>query len=91
MVGVDRLAGPQAVERIADESLLDDPKLVAGVIQALYVEAVACVPAGAWPIGLWTGEPIDADHMRLYMRLAQSDDGFAEYLERFVFDRQAAA
>ncbi len=79
------------VERIADESLLDDPKLVAGVIQALYVEAIACVPGGAWPVGLWTGEPIDADHMRLYMRLAQSDDGFAEYLERFVFDRQAAA
>lgn len=79
------------VERIAETSLLDDPKLVAGVIQALYVEAVADVPGGAWPVGLWTGEPIDAEHMRLYMRLAESDDGFAEYLERFVFDRRAAA
>ncbi len=79
------------VERVDDTNLLDDPKLISGVIQALYVGAVALAPGGAWPVGFWAGEAIDADHMRLYMRMAVSDDGFAEYLERFVFDRQAAA
>ena len=40
------------VERIADGNLLDDPVMAAGVLPGFYVEAIAVVENGAWPLSL---------------------------------------
>src|SRR5205085_4854687 len=41
------------VERISETPLLHDEDSAAGVLPALYVERIAVVPRGAWPIGRW--------------------------------------
>lgn len=79
------------VERRVDFDLLSDERYAAGTVPALYVEGMAVAERGTWPCVFWDGQAADDDHMRLYAGLARSDDGFAEYLERFVFERRAAA
>jgi glutaconate CoA-transferase subunit A len=78
------------VEKLHDGSLLDDPTLVAGTLPGFYVEAVAVVPQGAWPLPLENHYPADAGHMKEYVRLATTEDGFAQYLDRYVHARCAA-
>ena len=73
------------VERIIDANLLEDERLAAGTISAVYVEAVAVAERGAWPAGLLDEYPADPVHLAEYARLARTEDGFRAYLERFVF------
>jgi glutaconate CoA-transferase subunit A len=40
------------VERVLDTCFFDREEIVAGVLPALYVDSVAVVPRGAWPLGL---------------------------------------
>ena len=47
------------VERISETSLLHDEDSAAGVLPALYVDRIAVVPRGAWPIGLWGEYPAE--------------------------------
>ena len=72
------------VEEIYDGDLIRDEKLVAGTIPALYVEAVAHAPNGAWPLSLTGCYGEDGDHLRHYAEAARTDDGFATYLEQHV-------
>jgi glutaconate CoA-transferase subunit A len=72
------------VERIVPGNLLEDERMAAGTISGAYVEAVAVAPRGAWPSALLDEYPADADHLAAYAKLAGSDDGFAEYLARYV-------
>jgi glutaconate CoA-transferase, subunit A len=72
------------VERMIDGNLLEDERMAAGTISAVYVEAVAVAPRGAWPSGLLDAYPPDAAHLAEYASLARSDAGFADYLARFV-------
>jgi len=76
------------VERVVDENLLLDERLVGATIPAFYIGAVAVAPRGAWPMRL--EEPEDTGHLRDYLTLAASEEGFARYLERFVHVRRAA-
>ncbi len=69
------------VERIVDESLLADERMAAGVIPALYVEAVALAPGGARPLGLWGEYGTDMDAVTRYAREARSDAGFRAFLD----------
>jgi glutaconate CoA-transferase subunit A len=78
------------VEKLHDGNLTEDPLLAAGTLPGFYVEAVAVVPQGAWPLPLENHYPVDGAHMKEYVRLAQTDDGFAQYLDRYVHDRRAA-
>lgn len=78
------------VEEIRDESLLDDPRLAAGVLPALYVRAVAPAPKGAWPLGLSEHYAPDNDHLAHYAQAAKTAEGFAAYLEQFVLGAEAA-
>jgi glutaconate CoA-transferase, subunit A len=78
------------VERIHDGDLLRDPLLAAGTLPGFYVEAVAVEPRGAWPLPLPDHYGIDAAHMSEYARLAATSDGFADYLQRYVYERRAA-
>ena len=78
------------VEKIHDGNLLDDPVLAAGTLPGFYVEAVALAERGAWPLPLPDHYPADGAHLSEYMRLAATPEGFARYLEEYVFAKRAA-
>jgi glutaconate CoA-transferase subunit A len=78
------------VEKIHDGNLLDDPTLAAGTLPGFYVETIAIAERGAWPLGLPDFYPADADHLAEYARMAATEDGFGEYLEKYVHKKRAA-
>jgi glutaconate CoA-transferase subunit A len=78
------------VEKIHDADLLSDPMLAAGTLPGFYVEAVAVEPRGAWPLPLPDHYAIDTAHLAEYARLAATPEGFADYLQRYVYERRAA-
>jgi glutaconate CoA-transferase, subunit A len=79
------------VEEIRDDDLLADEAYAAGTIPALYVSAIAEVANGAWPIGLAGRYPADAAHLGEYARLAKTEAGFQQYLNKHVRNRASAA
>jgi glutaconate CoA-transferase subunit A len=78
------------VERIHEGNLLDDPLLAAGVLPGFYVEAVAVVKNGAWPLSLPDHYPVDVAHLAEYARLAKTAEGFARYCDEYVYGKKAA-
>ena len=68
------------VEKISQDNLLDDEMMAAGVLPSLYVDAVAHVPNGAAPYGVWGEYPADAQEIAAYAKAAQTEEGFADYL-----------
>jgi glutaconate CoA-transferase subunit A len=72
------------VERISETSLLHDEDSAAGVLPALYVERIAVVPRGAWPIGLWDEYPADTAEIARYAAMARTPEGFAAYMDGFT-------
>jgi glutaconate CoA-transferase, subunit A len=78
------------VEKIYEQNLLDDPVLAAGTLPGFYVEQVAVAPRGAWPLGLPGQYARDDTHLAEYAHLAATRDGFARYLELYVYERRAA-
>jgi glutaconate CoA-transferase, subunit A len=78
------------VEKIHDGNLLEDPVLAAGTLPGFYVESVVVAERGAWPLGLPDYYSADADHLAEYARMAATVEGFAEYLERYVYAKRAA-
>jgi len=75
------------VERIHEGNLLEDERLAPGCISATYIEAVAVAEQGAHPVALLDLHPFDAAHVAEYARLARTEAGFREYLDRHVFHR----
>jgi glutaconate CoA-transferase subunit A len=78
------------VEKIHDGNLLDDPVLAAGTLPGFYVERVAVAERGAWPLPLPDHYAADAEHLALYARMAATEAGFAEYVDRYVYEKKAA-
>jgi glutaconate CoA-transferase subunit A len=78
------------VERIEDRNLLDDPVLAAGVLPGFYVETIAVVENGAWPMSLPDYYPVDVAHLYEYARLAKTAEGFARYCDEYVHGKKAA-
>ena len=78
------------VEKIVDNDLLADPLTAAGTLPGFYVEHIAVAERGAWPLPLPDHYKGDAEHLALYARMAATPDGFAEYLDRYVYERRAA-
>lgn len=78
------------VEKIHDGNLLEDPMLAAGTLPGFYVETIAIAERGAWPLGLPDFYPSDADHLAEYARMAATEEGFAEYLDKYVYEKRAA-
>ena len=70
------------VERVIDDNLLLDETLAGATIPAFYIGAVAVAPRGAWPMRL--DYPEDTAHLREYLALAATEEGFARYLDRYV-------
>src|SRR5580693_507651 len=74
------------VEKMHEGDLLRDPLLAAGTLPGFYVEAVAVEPRGSWPLPLPDHYGIDAVHLAEYARLAATSEGFADYLQRYVYE-----
>ena len=72
------------VERVSETSLLHDEDAAAGVLPALYVDKIAVVPRGAWPIGLWGEYPVDPTEIARYAAMARTREGFAAYMDGFM-------
>lgn len=64
-------------------SFFDDEALSAGLIPASYIDAIALVPGGCWPMRLDGSNDLAA--VRRYQQAALTDDGFAAYLQAEVF------
>jgi glutaconate CoA-transferase, subunit A len=78
------------VEKIVDGDLLDDPVLAAGTLPGFYVDTIAVAPNGCWPLGLPDYYVADMAHLATYAKLAATREGFDQYLQQHVHDRQAA-
>jgi glutaconate CoA-transferase subunit A len=81
------------VEMLHRGDMLEDERLAPGCIAATYIDAVAVATRGAWPVALLDLYGFDAEHVAHYARLAKTEAGFREYLDRYVFApcAQAAA
>ena len=79
------------VERIVETSLLAEENASAGILPALYVEAVAVARNGAWPLGLWGEYCVDDAELVRYARMGRTREGFAAYLQGLSRRFEAAA
>jgi glutaconate CoA-transferase subunit A len=79
------------VEMIHKGNMLEDERLAPGCISATYVESIAVAERGAWPVALLDLYGFDAAHVAEYARLAKTEAGFREYLDRYVLDAKAQA
>ena len=70
-------------EEIVPERL-SGPEPGTTFVPGLYVTAVVEAPFGAHPAACGRRYGVDADHLREYIRLAETEAGFSEYLERYV-------
>jgi len=77
------------VEQIYDGNLLDHPVRAAGVLPGFYVESIAVAERGAWPLQLPDQYETDAEHLAEYARMAATAEGFAEYLDKYVYEKKA--
>ena len=77
-------------EKIHDGDLLADEQLAPGTIPGLYIGGVAEAEKGAWPCGLFGRYGPDDAHLKDYLARARTEDGFASYLDEFVFAPKAA-
>ncbi|MFT5175653.1 MAG: glutaconate CoA-transferase subunit A [Gammaproteobacteria bacterium] len=78
------------VERVQEQSLLDDEMMAAGTISGLYICAIAEVKQGAWPVGLAGCYEEDRAYLREYVELAASDEGFAAWMKKTAPVERAA-
>jgi glutaconate CoA-transferase, subunit A len=78
------------VEKLEEGNLLEDEVMAAATISAFYIEAVALVPRGAWPLKFGSFYAEDTAHILDYLALARSEEGFRRYLDDQVFRRCAA-
>lgn len=79
------------VEQVVDFDLMDDERYGPSTIPSIYITALAHQPRGSWPLDCGADHPEDAAHLKEYVRLAASKEGFAEYCARYVAPAKAAA
>ena len=79
-----------SVEKIVEGDLLADATLSAGTLPGFYVESIVLAPRGTWPLPLPDHYAWDEDHLKEYARLAATEEGFAKYLEQYVYEKRAA-
>lgn len=79
------------VERMVPGNMLEDELMAPGVINGVYVEAIAVAERGAWPGALLDEYRMDASHIGDYARMARTEAGFQAYLAEYVLPKVAAA
>jgi glutaconate CoA-transferase subunit A len=72
------------VEQVVDGNLNADPLRAAGLIPALYVDAIALAPRGALPRGMTGLYDEDAEAITAYVRAAETEEGFRAWLDGFL-------
>jgi glutaconate CoA-transferase subunit A len=77
-------------EAIFEGDLVADPLRSAGIVPALYVDAVALAPQGALPRGMPGLYDEDAAAIAAYVRAAETAEGFRAWLDRFLAEDQPA-
>ncbi len=77
------------VERVVEGNLLLDELLAPGVISATYIEAVAVAHCGARPAAVPGEYGFDAACVADYARMAKTEVGLREWLDREVFSQPA--
>lgn len=77
------------VEQRVAGSFFDDEALAAGTIPAAYIDAIAVVPGGSWPMAMDGRNDLDA--VRRYQHAARTEAGFAAYLQAEVLAQPAVA
>jgi glutaconate CoA-transferase subunit A len=78
------------VEKLHDGNLLEDKALAAGTLPGFYVEQILVAERGCWPLPLPEHYAWDAEHLKEYVKLAATEDGFKRYLDQYVYEKQAA-
>jgi glutaconate CoA-transferase, subunit A len=78
------------VEEIVDADFLADDVIGAGTIPALYISGIAVAKRGAEPIGLAGVYAADEQALATYTKLAQTADGFAQWLGQTIKVRALA-
>jgi len=78
-------------EEFFDGNLLEDDDKAPATIPEFYLTAISHQPKGAWPLHGGGAYCEDSLHLRNYANLSKTEDGFSEYLKRFVFDTDTAA
>lgn len=72
------------VEAISETDLFEDPKLVPGVVPAIYINRIAIAKQGAWPIGLPGSYGTDDAAISRYVKSAKTEEGFNRFLDEWL-------
>jgi len=78
-------------EAFHDGNLAESDALSPATLRGMFVTALSHQPNGSWPLSGGADRPEDAAHLREYARLSKTDEGFAEYLARYVTAEAATA
>ena len=78
-------------EEFFDGDLLDNNDKAPATIPEMYLTALSHQPKGSWPFHCGDLYPEDSRHLREYADLSRTEDGFSNYLNRYVLDEPEAA
>lgn len=80
-------------ERIVDGNLVEDPRYADNLVTAIYVDAVAEAPGGAWPLAAPGHYALDPEAVRAYAAAARTAarGGAADWMAPIVPGRREAA
>jgi glutaconate CoA-transferase subunit A len=79
------------VERVVPGNFLEDERLASGAINATYISGIAIAERGARPVALLDEYGFDGAYVSDYARMARSEEGFAAWCAREVFEQKAQA
>jgi glutaconate CoA-transferase subunit A len=79
------------VEALSEHNLFDDPKLVPGLVPAIYVNRIALAKQGAWPVGLPGYYGSDDATISRYVLSAKTVEGFRRFLHEWLGETVATA
>ena len=79
------------VERVVPGNFLEDERLASGAINATYISGIAIAERGARPVALLDEYGFDGAYVSEYARMARSEEGFAAWCAREVFQQKAQA
>jgi glutaconate CoA-transferase subunit A len=79
------------VERVVPGNFLEDERLASGAINATYIGGIAIAERGAHPVALLDEYGFDGAYVSEYARMARSEEGFAAWCAREVFEQKAQA
>ena len=79
------------VERVVPGNFLEDERLASGAINATYIGGIAIAERGARPVALLDEYGFDGAYVSDYARMARSEEGFAAWCAREVFEQKAQA